>query len=105
MQLEIPHQAVFPAHNLDFFGCRLELFRAISLFDISVDDNAEIAVAKAEYSSMIAIVCDDNCSLALFFSSSQYNEVEAITVYRMTYNIYKQYTSIHDICGFCFVIE
>ena len=36
---------------------------------------------------------------------SQYNEVEAITVYCMTYNIYKQYTSIHDICGFCFVIE
>ena len=36
---------------------------------------------------------------------SEYNEVEAITVYRMTYNIYKQYTSIHDICGFCFVIE
>ena len=36
---------------------------------------------------------------------SEYNEVEAITVYRMTYNINKQYTSIHDICGFCFVIE
>ena len=55
MQLEIPHQAVFPAHNLDFFGCRLELFRAISLFDISVDDNAESTVAKAEYSSFLQL--------------------------------------------------
>ena len=71
MQLEIPHQAVFPAHNLDFFGCRLELFRATSLFDISVDDNAESTVAKAEYSSLFAIVCNDNCSLALFFLSIQ----------------------------------
>ena len=31
----------------------------------------------------------------VFFS--QYNEVEAITTYRMTYIIYKQYTSVQDI--------
>ena len=61
-----PTSSGFPAHNLDFFGCRLELFLATLLFNISVDDNAEIAVAKDEYSSMIAIVCDDNCFLALF---------------------------------------